>query len=163
MLITKAGPENTEKVIKLSIDEAKKRGIKYIVVNLIVVTHNVGFKEEGVSELKEELKEEIIKKGGIVLTSTMVLRNLGTAIREKMVYSQQDLVANTLRMLGQGIKVTVEITAMSADAGLIPCEDVIAIAGTKSGSDTSVVIKANSSNRFFDIKIKEILAKPSEF
>jgi hypothetical protein len=93
----------------------------------------------------------------------MVLRSLGTAIRPLQSYSQQDLVANTLRILGQGMKVCVEIAAMAADGGLIPCEDVIAVAGTGRGADTVVVIRANSSNNFFQIKVREILAKPRDF
>ena len=52
---------------------------------------------------------------------------------------------------------------MAADAGLIPSEDVLAIAGTGRGADTAVIIGANSSNRFFDIKVREILAKPMGF
>jgi len=72
-------------------------------------------------------------------------------------------VANALRMFSQGVKVCVEISAMAADAGLIPFSDVIAIAGTGSGADTACLIRANSSNRFFKIKVKEIIAKPKEF
>jgi hypothetical protein len=55
------------------------------------------------------------------------------------------------------------MVAMAADAGLIPCEDVIAIAGTARGADTALLIGAHSSNRFFDIKIKEVLVKPRNF
>jgi hypothetical protein len=55
------------------------------------------------------------------------------------------------------------MAAMAADAGLIPCEDVIAVAGTVKGADTALIIEANSSNRFFDIKIKEVLVKPKNF
>jgi hypothetical protein len=66
-------------------------------------------------------------------------------------------------MLGQGTKVVVEIVAMSADAGLIPFSDVIVVAGTGRGADTAAVIKANSSNRFFDIKLREYLVKPYDF
>jgi len=46
---------------------------------------------------------------------------------------------------------------------LIPCEDIIAVAGTVQGADTVLVIGANPSNRFFDIKVKEVLAKPKIF
>ncbi|MCX9081565.1 MAG: hypothetical protein OIN83_05150 [Candidatus Methanoperedens sp.] len=57
----------------------------------------------------------------------------------------------------------VEIVAMSADAGLIPFSDVIAVAGTGRGADTAAIIKANSSNRFFDIKLRDYLVKPNDF
>ena len=61
------------------------------------------------------------------------------------------------------MKVCVEITAMAADAGLIPAEDIVAVAGTGRGADTVCLIKADSSNRFFKIKVKEIITKPKEF
>jgi hypothetical protein len=66
-------------------------------------------------------------------------------------------------MLGQGVKVCVEIAAMACDAGLAPADDVICVAGTGQGADTACLIKADSSNRFFQIRVREILAKPREF
>jgi len=164
-------------------DEALRRGIKHIVVastwgdtglrmaemlkgtdvNLLVVSHNVGFKRNRQGEFDPEKRAQIEALGGKVLTGTMVLRNFGTAIRERQGFAQQDLIANVLRMFGQGMKVCVEIVAMGADAGLIPCGDVLVVAGTGRGADTAVIIGANSSNRFFDIKIREILAKPRVF
>jgi hypothetical protein len=39
----------------------------------------------------------------------------------------------------------------------------LAVAGTGRGADTAVIIGANSSNKFFEIKIREILAKPRVF
>lgn len=58
----------------------------------------------------------------------------------------------------------VEITLMAADAGLIPVDkDIVAIAGTGRGADTALRIKPANTARFFDLKIKEILAKPCNF
>jgi len=183
MYFDRAGEENTTDALRIAVEEAEKRGIRHIVVAstrgdtglqaakllegkgmaLVVVGHNTGFSEEGKQEFDEGKRAQIEKLGGKVYTGTMVLRNLGTAIRSMQSYSQQDLVANTLRMFGQGMKVCVEIVAMAADAGLIPCEDVIAVAGTGRGADTVAVIRANSSNNFFQIKVREILAKPRAF
>lgn len=183
MYFGQAGEQNIEDALRIAVEEADKRGIKHMVVAstrggtglkaaqllegkgiaLIVVSHNIGFSEEGAQEFDEATKAKIEKLGGTVYTGTMVLRNLGTAIRSVQSYSQQDLVANTLRMFGQGIKVCVEIAAMAADAGLIPCDDCISVAGTGWGADTVAVIRANSSNNFFQIKVREILAKPRAF
>jgi hypothetical protein len=183
MNFEKAGAHNTEEALRIAVEEAGKRGIRHLVVAstwgdtglkaaellqgkgiaLCVVSHNTGFSKEGQQEFKQAKRAQIEKLGGRVYTGTMVLRNLGTAIRTLQSYSQQDLVANTLRMLGQGMKVCVEIVAMAVDAGLIPCEDVIAVAGTGRGADTVALIKANSSNNFFQIKVREILVKPREF
>jgi hypothetical protein len=183
MYFNQAGEQNTADALRIAVEEAEKRGISHMVIAstrgdtglqaakllqgrgiaLVVVGHNTGFSQEGEQEFDEGKRAQIEKLGGRVHTGTMVLRNLGTAIRTLQSYSQQDLVANTLRMLGQGMKVCVEIVAMAVDAGLIPCEDVIAVAGTGRGADTVVVIRANSSNNFFQIKVREVLAKPQDF
>ena len=183
MYFAKAGEQNTQEALRVALEEAEKRGIRHMVVAstwgdtglkaakllqgrriaLCVVSHKTGFSKEGEQEFDQAKRTQIEKLGGTVYTGTMVLRNLGTPIRSLQSYSQQDLVAHTLRMLGQGMKVCVEIVAMAADAGLIPCEDVIAVAGTGRGADTVALIGANSSNNFFQIKVWEILAKPRNF
>ncbi len=180
MYFEKSGEEHTEATLRTAHQAAMARNVRYLLVasttgatglkaahlckdtnlTLIVVTHNTGFKEPGIQELDAATKKEIETWGGKILTATMVLRGLGTSIRGKMHYSQEQIVADTLRMMGPGTKVCVEMVAMAADAGLIPCEDVIAIAGTARGADTALLIGAHSSNRFFDIKIKEVLVKP---
>jgi hypothetical protein len=71
------------------------------------------------------------------------------------------IVAQSLRLLGQGIKVTVEIAVEACDAGLLPeGQDIVAVAGSGKGADTVVIIEARPSDRFFDLRIKQILAKP---
>ncbi len=53
---------------------------------------------------------------------------------------------------------------MAADAGLVRTdEDIIAIAGTRSGADTAIVVRPVNSQDFFDLKVKEILCKPSNW
>ncbi|HNS14901.1 MAG TPA: pyruvate kinase alpha/beta domain-containing protein [Syntrophorhabdaceae bacterium] len=183
MLHEEAGRENTDDTLEIAFEYAVKNNIRDIVVastwgdtaekiaarynvkdfNVVVVTHNTGFGEEGKQDFPFGLKQELTNKGVRVHTGTMVLRSLGTAIREQTGYSEQILVANTLRMFCQGVKVCVEIVAMAADAGLIPFSDVVAIAGTGRGADTACLIRANSSNNFFKIKIREIIVKPKEF
>jgi hypothetical protein len=72
------------------------------------------------------------------------------------------IIAQVLRMFGQGMKVVVEIVAMAADAGVIPVDkDVIAIGGSHRGADTAVVISPANAHRLFDIVVKEIITKPS--
>jgi hypothetical protein len=66
--------------------------------------------------------------------------------------------------MGEGTKVCVEITLMAADAGLIPVDkDIVAIAGTGEGADTALRILPANATRFFDLKIREIIAKPHNF
>jgi len=67
-------------------------------------------------------------------------------------------------LLGEGTKVCVEIVIMAADAGLIPVvKDVIAIAGTGRGADTALVVRPANASTFFDLKIRETIAKPRDF
>lgn len=179
----KPGIENTGATIEAALRYAKEHAVRNVVAasttgftalalldkapagefDITVVTHNTGFGGEGSQTFPGEIRERLSRAGVKVLTGTMVLRSLGTSIRELTGYSEQDLIANTLRMFCQGIKVCVEITAMAADGGCIPFDDVVAIAGTGRGADTACLIKADSSNRFFKIRVKEIITKPKEF
>lgn len=177
------GPQNTQKTLAASLDECKKRGIKYIVVastygetareaseifkdtdiRLVIVTHNTGFEAPGKQQFDPAAKELVEASGGVVFTGTHVLRGLGRALRDKNLHSEEEAVANTLRIFGQGTKVCIEIAAMACDAGLIPPTNVICVAGTGRGADTSLLIKAQPSNNFFNIKVLEILVKPRDF
>ena len=183
LLFDRAGRDNTGKILDLLEEAAEHYRVGQVVVastwgdtglavarrlrgknfNLVIVTHNAGFKEPGTMEMPAETRNEIEALGGRVHTGTMPFRTIGTAIREKGGYSQQDLTANILRMFCQGIKVCVEIVMMAADAGYITPDNVLAVAGTGRGADTLALIKPASSNRMFDLKVMDILAKPLNF
>ena len=174
------GPENTEEVLRITRLRAEELGISNIVVattvggtavravevfkgmRVVVVTHFTGMREPDIQELTEENRQEIESKGGIVLTTAHVFTGIGGAMRKKFrMYLLGDIIANTLRIFGQGMKVVCEIAMMAADAGLIRTdEDVIAIAGTGRGADTAVVLSPVNSMDFFDMRVKEILCKP---
>lgn len=183
IIFSKAGLQNTTSCIEVALKAIEERGLRHVVVastygdtglsfakalqgrdvNLVIVTHNVGFREPGVIELTEERKRELLELGAKVYTGTMVFRNIGSAIKSAFHYSEEALIAQTLRIFGQGMKVCVEIVLMACDAGLIPPEDVLAIAGTARGADTVAIIKAVPSNLFFNLKVREILAKPRDW
>jgi hypothetical protein len=174
------GKRNTESVLELVKKYAQAEGTRNIVVvsttgetgveasrllrgfNVVVVSHHVGFQEPGVWELKEENRRKILKNGAKILTSTHALSGVERAIRKKFaIIMHPELIAHTLRLFGEGTKVCVEITIMAADAGLIPVDrEVIAIGGTGRGADTALVIKPSTASRFFNLKIREIIAKP---
>jgi len=179
----KAGRVNTDECLDAAVDELKRTRLSHLVVastsgdtalkaakllgrldaSLVVVTHNYGFKNPAHLEMSPETRRRLEDRGAVVHTGTMPFRNIGTAIRSTLGYSQQDLIANTLRLLGQGIKVCAEIAMMAADAGLIGTDDVITVAGTGRGADTAAVIQPVSSNRLFDMKIRKIIAKPFDW
>ncbi|MBI4187605.1 MAG: hypothetical protein HY529_00165 [Chloroflexi bacterium] len=177
----KPGRENTEEVFRLAKQRAEELGIKNIVVastrgdaaaravevfggmKVIAVSHITGYRQIDNQEFTEENKRKIERAGGAFLGTTEVLSGgIDRAMRNKFKMSfTADTIASTLRMLGQGIKVVCEISAMAADAGLVRTdEDVIAIGGTGRGADTAVVLRPANSTNFFDIRIKEILCKP---
>jgi hypothetical protein len=180
----KAGVVNTEACVEVVKRAVSEEGINHVVVastfgdtglkfakalrefphvNLVIVTHNYGFKEPGTNELTLERRKELESLGAKVYTGTHVFRGVGASIRSHFHYSEEALIAQTLRILGQGLKVCVEITLMACDAGLIPPEDVIAVAGTARGADTVAIIKAVPSNMFFNLRVREILAKPRDW
>ncbi len=71
------------------------------------------------------------------------------------------LIADTLKLFGQGTKVAVEISIMAADAGALSGNDIVAIGGTIKGVDTALIIRpANQSDIFTDLRIREIICKP---
>ncbi|HDM45058.1 MAG TPA: hypothetical protein ENG07_00985 [Candidatus Bathyarchaeota archaeon] len=177
---TEAGPQNTDEVLSLALERAKERGIKSIVVastygdtgvkatevfkgyNVVVVTHYTGFKAPNVQQLTEENRKKILENGGKILTATHAFGGIGRAVRNKFgTYEVDELVANVLRIFGQGMKVACEIVTMAADAGYVRTdEDVIAIAGSSRGADTAIVVRPVNVCNFFDMKVKEIICMP---
>lgn len=178
MHIYSPGRENTEFVTKEAIRTAKERGIKYIVVasnkgetadcfknsglSIIIVTHVSGFSEKGKNEMPEEKRREFEGFGMKVITGTHILSGIERSMSKKFggIYPAE-IMAFTLRMLGQGIKVGVEISTMALDAGVIPYgEEVIAVGGTGRGADSAIIIKPEHASDMLDTKICEIICKP---
>jgi hypothetical protein len=176
----KPGPQNTEETLKLAKERADELGIRNIIVasttgytgvkaskvfkgyNLIVVSHVTGFRKPDYQEFLPKNRNIIEKKGAKTLTTAHAFGTLGRAINKKYGAIQVDgIVANVLRLFGQGVKVACEITCMAADSGLIKTdEEAIAIGGTGSGADTAAVLKPSNTHAFFDLKINEITCKP---
>jgi len=174
------GEKNTNTLLRLVKAYAKEEGIKDIVVastrgntgvkasktfkglNVVVVTHHSGFPSPGKNELVEENRRKILGNGAKILTATHALSGVERAIRKKFATIMPlEIMAHTLRLFGEGTKVCVEITLMAADAGLISEDkEIIAIAGTGRGADTALVIKPACTARFFDLEVREIIAKP---
>jgi len=175
------GKENTEETLRIALERANKLGIKTVVVastigdaavkaveilkglRVIAVTHAASWREPNSQEFTEENRKIVESKGGIILTTTHTFAGLSRAMRDKT-YTHQaigDIVANVLRIFGQGMKVVCEIAMMAADSGLVRIdEDIVAVAGTGHGADTAVVLTPVTSHNFFDLKVKEILCKP---
>jgi len=178
-----AGGQNTDALLRSVKKYVEKEDIKDIVIasttgetgakasktfkgyNVIIVTHCFGFQEPGKTELLEGYRKEILANGAKIFTGVHALSSAERAMRKDFGTIQPlELIANVLRLMGEGTKVCVEITLMAADAGLIPVDrDVVAIAGTGKGADTALRICPANAARFFDLKIREIIAKPHDF
>ena len=176
----KPGRENTQRALDLAKKRAEELGIKTILVastrgetgvracevfqgyDVVVITHSTGFKEPNHQELTDENRAAIEAAGGTILTCQHTFGGVGRAVRKKLgTYELEELIAYTLRLFGEGMKVVVEIALMAADAGLVRTDEhIIAIAGTGKGADTAVVLKPANAQAFFDLKVLEILCKP---
>jgi hypothetical protein len=174
------GVETTENTLQIAKHRAEELGIKKVIVasttgdtavramdilkglRVIVVTHVAGMREPNVQEFTEQNRQVVESKGGILVTAAHAFSGLSAAIRQKFnTYVIGDIVANTLRIFGQGVKVACEIALMVADSGLVRNdEDVISVGGTGHGADSALVLTPVISRNFFDLKVKEILCKP---
>ena len=134
-------------------------------VRIIAVTHVTGFAVPNTQELTEENRQALTEKGIPIFTGQHAFGGVGRAVRNKLnTYQVDEILAYTLRTFGQGTKVAIEITLMAADAGLVRTDqDVIAIGGTAEGCDTALVVQPANSYRFFDLKVREVICKPSDF
>jgi hypothetical protein len=184
------GKENTEVALAIAKERALALGIKTIVVasttgwaavktvqalkgfRIIVVSHSAGFKEPNTQEFTEANRKIVESKGAILLTTAHAFGGLNRAMRQNSnqqtptTYVIGDIVANSLRIFGQGMKVACEIATMAADSGLVRTdEDIISLAGTGSpeagrGLDVAIVVRPGYSHLFFETRVKEILCKP---
>ena len=174
------GKENTEETLHIAKQRAEELGIKTIVVasisgntavkavtalsrfRVVVVSTVTGAVDPNVQRFTDENRKIVESKGGTVITTTHALAGVSQALRLKFeTMAIGDIIANTLRIFGHGMKVACEISMMAADSGLVRTdEEVISIAGSHEGADTAIVLKPVNTHNFFDLKIKEVLCKP---
>ncbi|WP_041701793.1 pyruvate kinase alpha/beta domain-containing protein [Gottschalkia acidurici] len=182
MYFNEKGKTNTRETINLALQRAKQERIRNIVIasctgytcdfiddikdlNIVCVTHSYGFIGRGKIEMSDEKRADLIRKGFKVLTTTHVLSGAerGISSRYSGLYPIE-IMANSLRMLGEGLKVSVEVSIMALDSGLIPFgEKIIAIGGSARGADTAVIITPSHAASILDTKIHEIICKPKNF
>jgi len=178
----KGGVANTDKTLEVARERAKQLGIKDVVVasthggtalkaaklfkdvkaNVVAVTISDAFSKEGWVMTHEERKK-LEAEGIKVLTCSHALGDgVAASLAEKHGgISMEQIVTQTLYRFSQGMKVSVEVVLMAADAGLISTDrEVISIAGTGEGADTAIVVKPSYPRNFHEFEIREVLAKP---
>jgi hypothetical protein len=181
----KPGAENTGDAARFAVERALELGLKTIVVasssgstamtffeamrgtglQLVVVTHVVGFREAGIWEFSRESADTLRAAGAVVVTGTHVLSGMERAISRSPKVgggSRTEAIAEALRRtVAVGLKVAVEITLIAADQGVIGVqEEVVAVGGTATGADTVCVIRPSHTASYFDLQVREIVAMP---
>ncbi|HOA16027.1 MAG TPA: pyruvate kinase alpha/beta domain-containing protein [Bacillota bacterium] len=129
---------------------------------VVCVTHMVGFSEDGADEMSADMRKRLADEGVSVLTTTHLFGGVERSMSNqwKGIYPLS-MVANSLKLFGQGTKVAVEIAVMALDSGLIPFgHDVISIGGTGRGADTALMIRPAHSLKFFDTSIVRVITMP---
>ena len=174
------GRGNSDRVLELVNRRAAELGITDVVVpstggstgitavetltglQVIVVTHSTGYSEPGRQEIPADVIADLHVRGAKVITTTHAFGGVGRSVRKKFgTWTIEELIAQTLKRFGEGVKVAIEVSLMAADAGLVsPQREIIACGGTGHGLDTAVVVRPTHAQNFFDLEVLEIICKP---
>lgn len=184
MIFPNKGWENTPQVAELVCQYAREHGLKHIVIasktgyttdifletfaragveaHFVSVSHCYGDLGPGQCELTAEKRQELTERGVQVITATHALSGAERGIAKRYGgLTPAILMADTLKMLGQGMKVGVEISLMALDAGAIPYgEEIIAVGGCSHGADYAITLIPGHSNDLFETKVIDIICKP---
>jgi len=180
MLFEESGESCTGRVIQLALNRAGELDIEKIVTasstgatalrfldawpgdRLIVVRYVFGFERPDVQEMSPDVAKRIEQAGARIVTAAHAFGGVGRAVRRKMnTFQVDEIIANTLRIFGQGVKVACEVTLMACDAGLVRTDErVIACGGSGRGVDAALVVTPANTHTFFDMKVHEIICKP---
>ncbi|MCL1848944.1 MAG: hypothetical protein FWF83_04655 [Clostridiales bacterium] len=181
----KPGRDNTDEACRIAVERAIAMDNAYLVAStttgaagarlceiakemgfggkMVIVTHAYGSRNNpGENALKPEHRAAMEAYGATLVTAAHALSGVERAMSGKWngVYPAE-MMANTLRLLSQGIKVVVEIGSMAMDNGAIPHGvPIVCAGGTGSGLDTVVVMHPAHANTIFETNIHEILCMP---
>ncbi len=182
MLFDQPGKTNTSSTLQAAAERARALGLDEIVLattsgdtayraldrcagfKLTAVTYHCGFKTPFEAVLPADVHRDLTSRGVRVVTATHALSGVERGLSKKHPGPYPVLLmADTLKLFGQGTKVAVEVAVMAADAGALSGRDVIAVGGSSKGADTALVLKPAHAAMIFDLKIREIICKPRDF
>lgn len=175
-----SGRENTARALELGFQRAHHLGLKKALVatnkggtalqaaalmrdvSLIAVTHVTGYTDPNVQEMSPETRAELEGMGVKVLTAQHSFGGVNRAVRKALgSYQLDEIIANVLRIWGQGLKVCIEMSLMAADAGLVRTDEpVLCVAGTGRGADTAAILLPSNAHTFFDVRVLEVVCYP---
>lgn len=182
MYFEKPGRGNTDKTLELAYKRAEELGIQEVVVasskgytahkaldvfkgfKVVVVTYHNGFKEPFKSVMPASVRLDLEKGGATVISATHALSGVERSLFNKYSGAYPVLIiADTLRLFGQGTKVAVEVAIMAADGGALSGKDIVSVGGTGKGADAALILKPTNQSNLFDMRIREVVCKPSSF
>lgn len=174
------GPEHTEATLAASAARAKELGITQVVVatttgktalmaakamphcRVIGVTLQHGLWSRYAPPDPAIIAEAEALGVRILTCPHSLMGAIDSAIADKFGgLPANHLISHVYYTWCQGTKVAVECMLMAADAGLLEMnQEVISLAGSEYGADTSLVMRPTHTSRFFDLRILELIAKP---
>lgn len=182
VLFEKAGKQNTEETLRIALKRAMELDSPIVAASTMGVTaktlldlaEEVGFKNQivivrGVSNKRRngnlmpaEVKKELEGRGAIVVTAGHALsvgeRGISGRFKGTM---PLELMAETLRTMGQGVKVAFEISIMALEADAVPYgKPIVSCGGTHRGVDAALVISPAYSADILETVVHEFLCKP---
>lgn len=183
VVFEKAGRENTEAALRIALEAAVSRGCAVVAasntgetverllarmeetgaaVPVVLVGQVYGFAAPGKNAMPAGTRAALEARGVRIVTAAHTLSGAERGISRKFGgVNPVELVAHTLRMLGQGVKVCVECALMALDCGAVEYgAPVVCVAGTGRGADTVCIVTPGYTADLFDTKIHEILCKP---
>jgi hypothetical protein len=176
------GPVNTEKTLEIALARAGEMGIDKIVVasstgdtalklremagdaiQIIAVTYNAGSRFQAAVEQFNQNQSALITKNIQIVRGLHAFSGTekGFSDKYKTTMLPLNVVADTLRMFSQGVKVCVEIAIMAAEHGFVtPDETIVTVGGSGHGADTAVIMNPVFAADLFKAKIKALLCMP---
>ena len=178
----KPGKENTAQTLTAAAQRAAELGINELVLasttgetayralelcpemSIVCVTYHCGFKEPFQNIMSDTVWKDLMAEGVRVISATHALSGVERSVAKKHggVYPAL-LIADTLKLFGQGTKVAVEVAIMAADGGTLTGNDIVSVGGSSRGADAALVLKPAHQTSLFDMRIREIICKPSNF
>ncbi len=178
------GKVNTAQAQKIAIECAKERGLDIVCATtggesalsilqlseelgyrgkITIVTHVYSYEHQ--NDMPEDIREQVSAKAYRVVTAAHALSagERGISAMFKGNYPLE-IIAQTLRMFSNGVKVCVEIALMAVDNGAITAgRPVVCVGGSSHGSDTVCIVSPAPSADLYKTKINEILCKPGYY
>jgi len=182
MYFDKPGKINTDATLIAACERAQALGIEELVLasssgdtayralelcspfKITVVTYHCGFKAPFQNVMPADIRTDLERRGVHVVAATHALSGVERSFFNKYSGAYPVLiVADTLRLFGQGTKVAVEVAIMAADSGALSGGDIVSIGGSSKGADTALILKPANQSNLYDLRIREIVCKPRWF